>query len=123
MGAGRAVARIPRVRGGGTHRSAQGAFGNMCCGGLRFAPTKTWCHWHHMVNTTQKQYAICSALAASALPVPAMTKGHCAEEVPECPLGFEDKVEGYKKTKVLCCFLRNLRPGMISKRVMPLASQ
>ncbi|KAF8355197.1 hypothetical protein PRIPAC_96820 [Pristionchus pacificus] len=28
-GTGRAVARIPRVRGGGTYRSGQGAFGNM----------------------------------------------------------------------------------------------
>ncbi|OAD56558.1 60S ribosomal protein L4 [Eufriesea mexicana] len=28
-GTGRAVARIPRVRGGGTHRSGQGAFGHM----------------------------------------------------------------------------------------------
>lgn len=30
-GTGRAVARIPRVRGGGTHRSGQGAFGNVSC--------------------------------------------------------------------------------------------
>ena len=29
-GTGRAVARIPRVRRGGTHRSGQGAYGNMC---------------------------------------------------------------------------------------------
>ena len=28
-GTGRAVARIPRVRGGGTHRSGQGAYGNV----------------------------------------------------------------------------------------------
>ena len=28
-GTGRAVARIPRVRGGGTHRSGQAAFGNV----------------------------------------------------------------------------------------------
>lgn len=28
-GTGRAVSRIPRVRGGGTHRSGQGAFGNV----------------------------------------------------------------------------------------------
>lgn len=88
-----------------------------------FAPTKTWCRWHHTVNTTQKQYAICSFLSASALPALIMSKGHCAEEVPECPLVFEDKVEGYEKTKVLFCFSRNLRLGMISKRVMPLASQ
>ncbi len=33
QGTGRAVARIPRVRGGGTHRSGQAAFGNMCRGG------------------------------------------------------------------------------------------
>ncbi|KAL2482880.1 60S ribosomal protein L4-1 [Forsythia ovata] len=32
-GTGRAVSRIPRVSGGGTHRAGQGAFGNMCCGG------------------------------------------------------------------------------------------
>ena len=28
-GTGRAVSRIPRIAGGGTHRSGQGAFGNM----------------------------------------------------------------------------------------------
>uniref|UniRef100_A0A452F6Q5 Large ribosomal subunit protein uL4 C-terminal domain-containing protein n=1 Tax=Capra hircus TaxID=9925 RepID=A0A452F6Q5_CAPHI len=61
-GAGRAVARIPRVRGGGTHRSGQGAFGNVCRGGRTFAPTKTWRHWHRRVNTMQKRYAVCSAL-------------------------------------------------------------
>merc|ERR1712071_750636 len=36
-GTGRAVARIPRVRGGGTHRSGQAAYGNMCRGG-RISP-------------------------------------------------------------------------------------
>jgi len=39
-GTGRAVSRIPRVPGGGTHRAGQGAFGNMCRGGHMFAPTK-----------------------------------------------------------------------------------
>ncbi|CAO2580394.1 60S ribosomal protein L4 [Lemmus lemmus] len=51
---GRAVARIPRVRGGGTHRSGQGAYGNMCRGGRMFAPTKTGRPWHRRVNTTLK---------------------------------------------------------------------
>ncbi|XP_074256415.1 large ribosomal subunit protein uL4-like, partial [Saimiri boliviensis] len=79
-GTGRAVARIPRVRGGGTHCSGQGAFGARR-GGQTFAPTKTWRRWHPRVNTTQKRYAICSALAASALPALAKSKG--IEEVPE----------------------------------------
>merc|ERR1711946_42046 len=64
-GTGRAVARIPRVRGGGTHRSGQGAFGNMCRGGRMFAPTKTWRRWHHRINTNQKRFALTSAIAAA----------------------------------------------------------
>merc|ERR1711939_1196173 len=53
-GTGRAVARIPRVGGGGTHCSGQAAFGNMCRGGRMFAPTKTWRKWHVKVNPYAK---------------------------------------------------------------------
>ncbi|KAL2536715.1 60S ribosomal protein L4-1 [Forsythia ovata] len=53
-GTGRAVSRIPRVPGSGTHRVGQGAFGNMCRGGRMFAPTKIWHRWHRAVNVTQK---------------------------------------------------------------------
>merc|ERR1711941_246809 len=66
-GTGRAVARIPRVAGGGTHRAGQAAFGNMCRGGRMFAPTKVWRRWHRRVNLNQKRMAVCSALAASGL--------------------------------------------------------
>jgi len=51
---GRAVARIPRVSGGGTHRAGQAAFGNMCRSGRMFAPTKVWRKWHVKVNQGQK---------------------------------------------------------------------
>lgn len=74
-GTGRAVARIPRVRGGGTHRSGQGAFGNMCRGGRMFAPTRVWRRWHRKVNTTQKRYATVSAIAATGVPALVMAKG------------------------------------------------
>merc|ERR1711878_235692 len=73
-GTGRAVARIPRVRGGGTHRSGQGAFGNMCRGGHMFAPTKVYRRWHRRVNVQQKRYALCSAIAASGVPALVMAK-------------------------------------------------
>merc|ERR1712215_521840 len=79
-GTGRAVARIPRVRGGGTHRSGQGAFGNMCRGGRMFAPTKTWRKWHSAVNQKQRRYATCSALAATSLPALLMARGHKVEK-------------------------------------------
>jgi len=98
-GTGRAVARIPRVRGGGTHRSGQGAFGNMCRGGHMFAPTKVYRRWHRKVNVAQKRYAICSAIAATGVPALLMAKGHCIEDIPEVPLVVSDDVQSYKKTK------------------------
>ena len=97
-GTGRAVARIPRVGGGGTSRSGQGAFGNMCRGGRMFAPTKTWRKWTRKVNTTQKRYAVASALAASAIPSLVMARGHHIDNVPEVPLVLENGVESTKKT-------------------------
>lgn len=97
-GTGRAVARIPRVGGGGTSRSGQGAFGNMCRGGRMFAPTKTWRKWTRKVNTTQKRFAVASALAASAIPSLVMARGHHIDNVPEVPLVLENGVESTKKT-------------------------
>jgi large subunit ribosomal protein L4e len=97
-GTGRAVSRIPRVGGGGTHRSGQGAFGNMCRGGRMFAPTKTWRRWHRRVNVNQKRYALVSALAASAVPSLVMARGHRVEDVTEVPLVLSN-VEDVKKTR------------------------
>jgi len=108
-GTGRAVARIPRVRGGGTHRSGQGAFGNMCRGGRMFAPTKNFRNWHTRTNVNQKRYAICSAIAASGVPALVMSKGHMIQEAPEFPLVVTDKVQEYEKTKQAVIFLRRLK--------------
>merc|ERR1712083_915838 len=107
-GTGRAVARIPRVRGGGTHRSGQGAFGNMCRGGRMFAPTKTWRKWHSAVNQKQRRYATCSALAATALPALLMARGHKVENVPEVPVVVSNAVESLTKTKAAVDLLKKL---------------
>uniref|UniRef100_A0A7R9Z9I7 Large ribosomal subunit protein uL4 C-terminal domain-containing protein n=1 Tax=Pseudictyota dubia TaxID=2749911 RepID=A0A7R9Z9I7_9STRA len=97
-GTGRAVARIPRVGGGGTHRSGQGAFGNMCRGGRMFAPTKTWRKWHRQANVNQRRYALVSALAASAVPSLVLARGHRVEEVQEIPLVLSN-IEDLAKTR------------------------
>merc|ERR1712159_39257 len=65
-GTGRAVARIPRISGSGTHRSGQATFGNMCRSARMFAPLKIWRKWHGKANVTQRRHAVASALAASA---------------------------------------------------------
>merc|ERR1739844_85620 len=108
-GTGRAVARIPRVRGGGTHRSGQGAFGNMCRGGHMFAPTKVYRRWHRKVNVAQKRYALCSAIAATGVPALVMAKGHRIEEIPEVPLVVSDKVQSYTKTKEAYILLKRTK--------------
>lgn len=108
-GTGRAVARIPRVGGGGTHRSGQGAFGNMCRGGRMFGPTKIWRRWHRNVNLKVRKYATSSAIAASAVSGLVMARGHRISRVPEVPLVVEGSVESINKTKQAVQLLKNLR--------------
>jgi len=98
-GTGRAVARIPRVSGGGSGRSGQGAFGNMCRGGRMFNPTKTWRKWHHKINVTQRRYALVSALAASAITGLVQARGHRVDKVPELPLVVSNDIESTRKTQ------------------------
>merc|ERR1712166_690322 len=85
-GTGRAVARIPRISGSGTHRSGQAAFGNQCRKGRMFAPLHIWRKWHRKINTTQKRHAVASALAASACAPLVLARGHRVMDVPELPL-------------------------------------
>jgi large subunit ribosomal protein L4e len=105
-GTGRAVARIPRVGGSGTHRSGQGAFGNMCRGGRMFNPHVTWRRWHRKVNLTQKRHAVASAVAASAVPSLVLARGHRVNSVPELPLVVDNL--NVQKTKNLIGVLRRL---------------
>jgi len=105
-GTGRAVARIPRVGGSGTHRSGQGAFGNMCRGGRMFNPKTTWRRWHRKVNLTLKRHAVASAVAATAVPSLVLARGHRVNQVPELPL-IVDNLNS-EKTKDLLAILKKL---------------
>lgn len=107
-GTGRAVSRIPRVAGGGTSRSGQGAFGNMCRGGRMFAPTKVWRKWHKKINLNQRRYAVASALAASAIPALVMARGHDISEVVELPLVLNADAEKVDKTKAAVALLETV---------------
>lgn len=89
---GRAVARIPRVSGGGTHRAGQAAFGNMCRSGRMFAPTKVWRKWHQKINLNQKRFATASAIAASSSAALLLARGHRISSVAEVPLVISSTV-------------------------------
>jgi large subunit ribosomal protein L4e len=106
-GTGRAVSRIPRVPGGGTQRSGQGAFGNMCRSGRMFCPTKIWRRWHRKISVNQRRHAVASALAATALPSLVMARGHRIDDVPELPLVLDEGLSSITKTKdAVACLTR-----------------
>lgn len=117
-GTGRAVARIPRVPGGGTHRAGQAAFGNMCRGGGMFAPKTPWRRWHRRVNVTQKRHAVACALAASVLPPLVMARGHRIGEVSELPLVVSNGAESLQKTKQALSMLKKLGCGEELEKVI-----
>merc|ERR1712144_175299 len=113
-GTGRAVARIPRVSGGGTHRAGQAAFGNQCRSGRMFAPTKVWRKWHQKINLGQKRFATASAIAASSVPALLLARGHRISTVPEVPLVVSSKaVEGAAlvKTSAAVALLKAVGAG------------
>lgn len=107
-GTGRAVSRIPRVGGSGSHRSGQGAFGNMCRKGRMFAPIRIWRRWHRKVNIKHKRYATASALAASAILPLVQSRGHRVDQVPELPLVIDNSVESIERTNEAVRFLKDI---------------
>jgi len=107
-GTGRAVARIPRVKGSGTNRSGQGAVGNFCRGGRMFSPTTIWRKWHHKIIKNQRRQAIITSIACSGLVSIVMARGHKISETPEIPLVIESCVESVICTKFGQTTLRNI---------------
>ncbi|KAF2403664.1 60S ribosomal protein L4-A [Trichodelitschia bisporula] len=116
-GTGRAVARIPRVSGGGTHRAGQAAFGNMCRSGRMFAPTKVWRKWHQKINLGQKRFATASAIAASSSAALLLARGHRVSTVPEVPLVVSSSAFGVTKTSAAVGLLKGIGAGADVEKV------
>jgi len=98
-GPGRAVARVPRVPGSGTHRNGQGAVVNMCRGGRIFGPTTIWRKWHHKINKNQRHQALMTAIAASGVTPLILARGFKLTDIPEIPFVLESSWESLCKIK------------------------
>ncbi|GFE54899.1 ribosomal protein RPL4 [Babesia ovis] len=116
-GTGRAMARVPRVKGGGTHRAGQAAYANFCRAGGMYAPTRVWRRWHRKVNKKEKRQAIASAVAATAVVPVVMSRGHRIEALREVPMVVDDTIEQLTKTKDAVKLLENLGLGAELERV------
>eukprot|EP00915_Cephaloidophora_sp_WS-2016_P006496 GHVH01008776.1.p1 GENE.GHVH01008776.1~~GHVH01008776.1.p1 ORF type:complete len:345 (+),score=66.88 GHVH01008776.1:57-1091(+) len=115
-GTGRAVARVPRVPGGGTHRSGQAAFANFCRGGGMFAPTTTYRRWARQTNLTERRHAQAFAVSAAGCTSLVIARGHKVEKVPEFPLVVSDDIETVTKTADLVKYLKAVGGGDDLKR-------
>lgn len=98
-GTGRAVARVPRMRGSGTNRSGQGANGNMCRAGRMAHPLRVWRRWHRKVNLKQRRHALAAAIAATAVAPLVLARGHRVMNIPQLPLIFSDEINTIAKAK------------------------
>jgi len=85
-GPGRAVARVPRIKGGGTHASGSGAFANSCRGGHMFQPKRVWRRWTRKTNLNKRRVAIASSIAATSLTSLVQGRGHRINLIKELPL-------------------------------------
>lgn len=108
-GTGRAVARIPRVGGGGTHRSGQAAGSNAARGAWMYSPTKVWRRWFVKINQAHRRFATTSALAATSMPSLLLARGHRVEEIDEVPLVVNDAAESFTKTKEAVALLQAVK--------------
>merc|ERR1711874_441093 len=117
-GTGRAVARIPRVSGSGTHRSGQAAFGNMCRKGRMAHPLQTWRRWHRKVNLNQRRHALASAIAATACAPLVLARGHRVMNAPQLPLILDDTVGQVAKTRDAIAMLKSAGAWEDVRRVM-----
>lgn len=108
-GTGRAVARIPRMRGSGTSRSGQGANGNMCKDGRMAHPLRIWRRWHRKVNLKQRRHALSAAIAATAVAPLVLARGHRVMNVPQLPLILSDSVNSVARAKDAVAIMQRFR--------------
>lgn len=71
-----------------------------------FAPNKTWRKWTAKTNNNERRVAICSALAASAVPALLMARGHKISKLAEVPLVISNDIESITKTKEAIALLK-----------------
>jgi large subunit ribosomal protein L4e len=95
MGTGRGMARIPRIKGGGS----RAALAPGTVGGRQAHPPKSQKKIAKKINRKEKRLALLSAIAATASKKWVASRGHNIEDIPEIPLIVTNELESLSKTK------------------------
>jgi len=98
-GTGRAVARVPRVKGSGTRRAGQAAFANFARKGRMAHPTKTTRRWQRKTPLNLRRTVCAMSVAATAVPEIVEGRGHRISEVNMLPIVVSDSITSLSKTK------------------------
>ncbi|MHA1311183.1 MAG: 50S ribosomal protein L4 [Candidatus Helarchaeota archaeon] len=97
--AGRAVSRVPRVKGGGTPRAQQGAFVPGTVGGRIAFPPRVDKKIKEKINKKERILAIKSAIAATSKKEIVINRGHKFQDSIELPIVITNEIENLKKTR------------------------
>ncbi len=103
-GTGMAMARIPRMKGGG----GRAAFAPGTVGGRQAHPPKAQTKIIKVIPKKEKRLALLSAIAATASKETVASRGHKIEGIPEIPLIVVDSIQEITKTKDIEAVLKNL---------------
>lgn len=90
LGTGRALARVPRIKGSGTLASGQGTKSNMCRGGKTFGVKRNHKSWFSKLNRKEKTKAYESAYNAALFPSLVISRGHLLNDIKIFPIIIEN---------------------------------
>ncbi len=106
---GREMARLPRLHGHTVpHLSFRVRFVPQARKGRPAHPPKVEKIWEQGMNKKERQTAVKSAIAATAMKELVLKRGHRIEEIKSLPIIVEDKIQELKKTKDVVEFLKKL---------------
>jgi large subunit ribosomal protein L4e len=105
----REMARMPRLHGKiPLQQMFRARFVPQAVKGREAHPPKVEKIWEKKMNKKEKQKAVKSAIAATAMKEVVMKRGHKVENLKELPIVVEDKIQELKKSKELLEFLKKV---------------
>lgn len=108
-GTGRALARVPRIKGSGSRRSGQAAFANFARGGHIGHPTSVLRRWQRKTNLNLRRLVTAMGIAASGVAPIVESRGHRIQELSNIPLIVnQEDLKSIQKTKDAQDFLKSL---------------
>lgn len=117
LGTGRALARVPRVKGSGTSRCGQAAFANFARKGHMAHPKSVQRRLKVDILAKLKSKAYVSAIASTGHADIVEGRGHRISEVKMLPIVVTDEIDNITKTKDAVSLLNSLGCGEDMERV------